>query len=86
MVIEVLAALFASRPMPIEGHAALAAFWAFAVARGTARVQRMRAGEARLIEYARRRGIPLDEARDEWEAFEASVARTQLPARRTHGD
>lgn len=72
--------------MPVEGHAALAAFWTFAVARGTVRIKRQLASEARLTEYARRRGIPLDEARDEWEAFEAVVARQQLPARRTHVD
>ena len=79
LMIEVLAGLFSSKPIPLEGHAALGAFWVFAVTRGSLRVQRANAAEARLAEYARTRGIPLEDARDEWQAFEASIARTPLP-------
>lgn len=78
-VIEVLAALFASRPIPLPGHLALGAFWVFAVSRGSIRVQTLRACEARLQAYAQQRGIPLEQARSEWELFESQVARTALP-------
>jgi hypothetical protein len=86
LMIEVLAGLFASKPIPVEGHGALAAFWIFAVSRGGVRLQRQRAREGQLLEYARARGIPLEEARTEWDAFEATVARTPLPPWRGHDD
>lgn len=77
--IEIGAALFASKPIPMEGHTVLGAFWIFAVGRGSARALTMRQQELRLEQYARRRGIPLDSARDEWHVFQEAVGQTALP-------
>lgn len=77
--IEVGAALFAAKPIPVEGHAALGAFWVFAVGRGQQRRRALHERASRLELYARRRGIPLEVARDEWHVFQATVARVALP-------
>lgn len=79
VAIEITAALFAPRPIPVEGHAVLGAFWVFAVGRGSARLVRRRAHAQRLASYAERRGLPPEVAQNEWRVFQADVERTPLP-------
>lgn len=76
--IEIGAGLFASKPIPTEGHAVLGAFWIYAVGRGSQQALEAGRHRRRLEDYAHHRGISLEAAADEWEAFLAAVER-QLP-------
>ena len=77
--IETAAWVFSSKPIPVEGHAVLGAFWVYAVGRGTQNALHASQHQRRLELYAVRRGISLDAASGEWEAFLAAVERPQLP-------
>lgn len=79
VAIETAAWVFASKPIPVEGHAALGAFWVYAVGRGTTQALEAGRHQRRLELYAARRGISLDVAEGEWDAFLAVVERTPLP-------
>lgn len=76
--IEIGAGLFAQKPIPTEGHAVLGAFWLYAVGRGSQQAIEAGRHRQRLADYAGRRGISLEAAADEWDAFLAAVER-QLP-------
>lgn len=79
VAIETAAWVFSERPIPVEGHAVLGAFWVYAVGRGASNALQASQHQRRLELYAARRGISLDAAADEWDAFLAAVERPQLP-------
>lgn len=78
VVVEVVAAF--TKPLPESAHLVLLAFGGWATQRGRSRQTTLASFEARLAEYAQRRHLPIEGARDEFAVFQAAVR--QLPGER----
>lgn len=77
VTIEVFAGL-SGRPLPMEAHAVLGAFWIFAVGRtGSREITSRRRGE-RIMGIAKRQGISARVAHDELELLEALIEQRSL--------
>ena len=82
VVVEVVAAF--TKPLPESAHLVLLAFGGWATQRGRSRQTTLASFEACLAEYAQRRHVPLEGARDEFAVFQAAVR--QLPPGERHAD
>lgn len=71
VAIEVLAGLFAAKPIPPQGHVALGWFGLWAVGRGAKRRETLKQRERKISTVARQLGIPEDDLQDEFAAFMA---------------
>lgn len=71
VAIEVLAGLFAEKPIPPQGHVALGWFGLWAVGRGAKRRETLRQRERKISTVARQLGIPENDLQDEFAAFMA---------------
>jgi hypothetical protein len=71
VLIEVLAGLFAAKPIPPPAHVALGWFALWAVGRGAKRRETLKQRERKIGTVARALGIPEADLQDEFQAFMA---------------